>query len=212
MRIALIQTNPVIGDFARNSSTVLYWMRKAKNAGCRLAIFPELTLSGYPPQDLLERADFIAAHDRQLQILMAQTRDIAIIIGAIEPRSSVGKFLYNSAMLIDRGRIIGRARKQLLPTYDVFDETRYFEPGTESTVVNDDGEQIEASKSITSYDASGNSITKTETWEKDASGNIIKTTDTATISMRMDIFARPHTNIDNSKESEVVESMPDFFN
>lgn len=134
MRIALVQTNPVIGDFARNSDAVLRWSEKAKNAGCGLAVFPELTLSGYPPQDLLERSDFIAAHDRQLQLLMAQVKEIPILIGAIEPRSSIGKLLHNSAMLLDKGMIIARSRKQLLPTYDVFDETRYFEPGNESTV------------------------------------------------------------------------------
>lgn len=134
MKIALVQTNPVIGDFDHNSSVILKWAEKASNAGCRLAIFPELTLCGYPPQDLLERSDFIAAHDRHLQTLAAQIQGVAVVLGAIEPRSSYGKTLYNSALLIDGGQILARARKQLLPTYDVFDETRYFEPGTDSTV------------------------------------------------------------------------------
>lgn len=142
MRIALVQTNPVIGDFAHNSAAILRWSEKAKKSGCRLAVFPELALCGYPPQDLLERSDFIAAHDRQLQLLMAQIKNIALVIGAIEPRSSFGKSLYNSALLLDGGRIVARARKQLLPTYDVFDETRYFEPGSESTVTSLDGLQL----------------------------------------------------------------------
>lgn len=139
MKIALIQTNPVIGDFTHNTAALQRWLDKAGNRGCRMAIFPELSLSGYPPQDLLERSDFIAAHDRQLQMLMQKVHGTAIVLGAIEPRSSIGKTLYNSALLIDGGRIIARGRKQLLPTYDVFDETRYFEPGTESTVAVLDG-------------------------------------------------------------------------
>ena len=139
MKIALIQTNPVIGDFARNSSAILQWTKKAKNAGCRLAIFPELTLCGYPPQDLLERSDFIEAHEQHLQSLLPQINGIGIVLGAIEPRSGSGKPLYNSALLIDKGKVLARARKQLLPTYDVFDETRYFEPGNKSTVATLDG-------------------------------------------------------------------------
>ncbi|HER62560.1 MAG TPA: NAD+ synthase [Desulfobacteraceae bacterium] len=142
MKIALVQTNPVIGDFARNSATVLRWTAEAVKAGCRLAVFPELTLCGYPPQDLLERSDFINAHDRHLSTLTGKITDIGIIIGAIEKRSGSGKPLYNSAFLIDGGGIKARARKQLLPTYDVFDETRYFEPGSESTVACLDGERF----------------------------------------------------------------------
>ena len=139
MKIALIQTNPVIGDFSLNSSAILRWAEKAKNAGCRLAVFPELTLCGYPPQDLLERSDFIDAHEQHLQSLIPQIDGIAIIIGTIEPRSGSGKQLYNSALLIDGKKVLAKARKQLLPTYDVFDETRYFEPGNESTIATLDG-------------------------------------------------------------------------
>ena len=91
MKIALIQTNPVIGDFALNSSAILRWAEKARNAGCRLAVFPEMTLCGYPPQDLLERSDFIDAHEQHLQSLIPQINGIAIIIGTIEPRSGSGK-------------------------------------------------------------------------------------------------------------------------
>ena len=139
MKIALVQTNPVISDFARNSAVILKRTEEAKNAGCRLAVFPELTLCGYPPQDLLERSDFIAAHDHHLHSLIKKIDGIAIVLGTIEARSGFGKPLYNSALLIDEGRVLARARKQLLPTYDVFDETRYFEPGSESVVASLDG-------------------------------------------------------------------------
>ncbi len=135
MKIALIQTNPVIGDFVRNSAMILAKIEQARDRGCGLAIFPELTLCGYPPQDLLERSAFIEAHDRALETVINRTSGIGIVLGVLEQRQGPGKPLYNSALLINKGRVQARSRKQLLPTYDVFDETRYFEPGTTSAMV-----------------------------------------------------------------------------
>lgn len=134
MKIALVQTNPVIGAFDQNLENVLRRVEEAKAASCDLVMFPELTLCGYPPQDLLERPAFLAAHDAALEKLIDQITGITCIVGVLEPRHGRGKPLYNSAFVIQDGRVMQRARKQLLPTYDVFDETRYFEPGTESTV------------------------------------------------------------------------------
>jgi NAD+ synthase (glutamine-hydrolysing) len=134
MKIALVQTNPVIADFPANCAKILHWTEHARTRGCRLAIFPELSLCGYPPQDLLERADFIAAHENALHALLPQLTGIGVILGVIEKKSGCGKPLYNSAILVDNTMERARARKQLLPTYDVFDETRYFAPGSESTV------------------------------------------------------------------------------
>ncbi len=134
MKIALAQTDPLIGAFDRNLAMVLDRIDQARRAGCRLVIFPELTLCGYPPQDLLERPAFIEAHDRALAELVGRVSDTACIVGALEHCSGPGKPLHNSALLIDGGRVLFRARKQLLPTYDVFDEARYFQPGDSSTV------------------------------------------------------------------------------
>lgn len=134
MKIALIQTNPVIGDFVRNSAMILAGIERARDKGCGLAIFPELALCGYPPQDLLERSAFIEAHDRALETVINRTRGIGVVLGALERRPGPGKPLYNSALLINEGRVQARTRKQLLPTYDVFDETRYFEPGGTSVM------------------------------------------------------------------------------
>ena len=97
-------------------------------------MFPELTLCGYPPQDLLERTSFLDAHDRALADLIRGLDGITCIVGVLERRQGPGKPLYNSAFVLEKNKITFRARKQLLPTYDVFDETRYFEPGTISTV------------------------------------------------------------------------------
>ncbi len=129
MKIALVQTNPVIGDFDHNVRLVTERIQTAVQAGCKLVLFPELTLCGYPPQDLLERSSFIKKHDQVLDGLINTVGDIGVVLGALEQRRGPGKPLYNSALFIHRGKVVHRARKQLLPTYDVFDESRYFEPG-----------------------------------------------------------------------------------
>ena len=132
MKIALIQYNPVIGDFAGNIAAITGWLGKAKAAGCQLAILPELALSGYPPQDLLERPAFLDDHDRAFARLLAKTRDLGlgVICGmATRNPTPMGKPLHNSAVLFADGEVLFTTNKQLLPTYDVFDEARYFEPG-----------------------------------------------------------------------------------
>jgi len=132
MKIALIQYNPVIGDFNRNIAAITGWLDKAKAAGCQLAVLPELALSGYPPQDLLERPAFLDDHDRAFARLLAKTSDLGLgVLCGLVTRNPVpmGKPLHNSAVLFADGKVLFTTHKQLLPTYDVFDEARYFEPG-----------------------------------------------------------------------------------
>lgn len=129
MKIALIQTNPTIGDFQGNLASILTWTERAKGAGCHLAIFPEMSLSGYPPQDLLERPGFISRQQQAVQALTTQVHGIDILCGLITKNTRpTGKPLNNSAMLISQDQL-SLVHKRLLPTYDVFDETRYFQPG-----------------------------------------------------------------------------------
>ncbi len=142
MKIALIQINPLIGAFDSNLNKVLKYLESARAAGCRLAVFPELTLCGYPPRDLLERSSFLEAHDRTLAELVRGVHGIACVIGALERRVGPGKPLYNSAFFVDEGKILYRVRKQLLPTYDVFDECRFFEPGSTSLPFSFQGKTI----------------------------------------------------------------------
>ncbi len=135
MKIALAQINPTIGDFAANSEKIIRYTEKAKTAGCSLVIFPELALCGYPPQDLLERRSFLDDHDSALGKLVKHIQGIGVICGALSRHTgSFGKPLHNSAVLIDNGEVQA-VHKRLLPTYDVFDESRYFEPGAESQVL-----------------------------------------------------------------------------
>jgi len=129
MKIALIQTNPIIGDFNHNIELMSGWLAKAREKNCDLAILPELAISGYPPQDLLERPVFLDDHDRALHRFIKETSGIGVLCGAFTRHTGpTGKMLHNSAVLFENGAILHSAHKRLLPTYDVFDERRYFEP------------------------------------------------------------------------------------
>ena len=108
-------------------------IEEAKGSGCLLAVFPELSISGYPPQDYLEHGSFLKQHDAALLSLIEDTKGIAVLCGAISRHTgSSGKPLHNSALLFKDGKLLFSAHKRLLPTYDVFDESRYFEPAAEN--------------------------------------------------------------------------------
>lgn len=133
MKIALIQLNPLIGDFRRQFEGIVHAGEQAKSKGCDLAICPELALCGYPPRDLLERKDFVDANRNCLEKLMRTIQGIGVVCGLVDTNpDETGNSLYNSAVLFENGRILHQVNKQLLPTYDVFDERRHFEPGQPS--------------------------------------------------------------------------------
>ncbi len=115
-------------------------MTAAAAGGARLVAFPELTLSGYPPEDLLLRPSFIAACKRELAGLVAATGHVSALVGV--PHQGKDDALFNTAALLDHGRITQLARKQVLPNYAVFDEKRYFTPGTTTSVVDVDGVRV----------------------------------------------------------------------
>lgn len=136
VRIAAGQINPIIGDFEGNCRKMETIATRAKEAGCQLVVFPELAVSGYPPRDLLERPSFITDNLSAVAHLMESIQGIAVLLGYVEQNGERGENnLYNSAMLFEDGRVIHTVRKRLLPTYDVFDERRYFAPGHESVPV-----------------------------------------------------------------------------
>lgn len=129
MRIALAQVNPTVGDLAGNRRLVEEAAAKAAAAGAALVLLPELALTGYPPMDLLERSGFVADQLRELAALEPASRRIAIALGAVLPVAQRGgKALGNCAVLLAGGRRAAVQAKTLLPTYDVFDESRYFAP------------------------------------------------------------------------------------
>ncbi len=135
MKIALAQVNPVIGDFPGNEERIVRRALSARGLGCALVAFPELSLCGYPPKDLLERADFLRECEASLSRLMGRIQGIGVVVGLPRPFPGPGKPAVNAAILFEDGRILHRARKRLLPTYDVFDEARYFSPGRTASPV-----------------------------------------------------------------------------
>lgn len=143
MKIALAQLNYHVGNFEQNEAKILATISKAELAGARLVVFSELSVCGYPPLDLLEQRDFITACEGALKRIAERCKTIAAIVGA--PTINVGergKRLFNSAYLLDKGTVQAVVHKTLLPTYDVFDEYRYFEPNAEFGVVSIDGVRI----------------------------------------------------------------------
>jgi NAD+ synthetase len=132
MRVALCQLNSVVGDVAGNRSRILDWYREALARGADLVVFPELALTGYPPRDLLELGDFLALVSRAVSDLAAASGPAGLVFGAPLPSSlPEGKALQNAGVLCAEGKILARVGKKLLPTYDVFDESRHFEPDRE---------------------------------------------------------------------------------
>src|SRR5262250_858416 len=128
MKIALAQFNPTIGDFEGNASRILELTAEAKSGGAELALFSELCLCGYPPQDLLERPAFTERNVKELSRL-AKSIPLPSIVGYVgKAQDYTGKPVANCAGLIADGRVLFEQRKMLLPTYDVFDESRYFQP------------------------------------------------------------------------------------
>ena len=130
MQIALAQVNPVVGDIGGNCRRAVEFIDRAKKQGAQLVVFPELSIIGYPPKDLLLKPRFIEDNLRGVEFIAEHVRGIDAVVGYAERNQDpVGRPLHNAVALLRDGKIVSRHFKTLLPTYDVFDESRYFEPG-----------------------------------------------------------------------------------
>jgi NAD+ synthase (glutamine-hydrolysing) len=139
-RTALAQVNTTVGDFAGNAARIRTAAELARGAGATLVLFPELALSGYPPRDFLDMPEFLERAGRTLRELAEPadwSRGLALVIGFPEAaRGAPPPGVYNAAALVEGGHVTAVGRKSLLPTYDVFDETRYFLPAREPTAAD----------------------------------------------------------------------------
>jgi NAD+ synthase (glutamine-hydrolysing) len=148
MRLALAQINPTVGDLTQNARLISDWIGRARDAGADLVVFPELSLPGYPAEDLYLKHHFAAANLAELERLAGEATGIAVIVGFAEPASGARSSaeaerradspsrrpVHNAIALLADGEIAAVYRKNKLPNYGVFDEVRYFEPGTEPVV------------------------------------------------------------------------------
>src|SRR6266536_2089250 len=127
MRLALAQINPVVGELAGNRALILERLEEAKDRGADLVLFPELAVTGYPPEDLLLRPGFVRAAERSLEEIARSARGTVAVVGT----PHFDRDLYNAAAVCADGEVKALVRKRFLPNYGVFDEFRYFAPGNE---------------------------------------------------------------------------------
>ena len=144
MRVALAQINTTIGAYASNAAKVVEWTARAGDRGAEIVLFPELTLNGYPPGDLIEVADFVAEGEETLHELALKLKGGPVaVVGFVESSPhATGLGRSNSIAWIENGAVRVVGRKTLLPNYDVFDERRYFDPAGASTLVERSGVKL----------------------------------------------------------------------
>jgi len=143
MRIGIAQLNTTVGDIEGNADRILAAYRELVEQGAELVITPELAITGYPPQDLLLVSGFVKKNREQLDWIQQQVGTVPLIVGFVDlNESGRGKSFLNAAAVLQKNQSIRIAHKRLLPTYDVFDEARYFEPGEKSSMVEIGGEKI----------------------------------------------------------------------
>ncbi len=143
MKVALAQINTTVGDFAGNEAKILAAYRKASEAGVDIVVFPELATTGYPPRDLLLKRRFVEQNLELLNRLATATGKTAMLVGYVgKNEKRPGRESTNSTAVLQNGKIVATRAKMLLPTYDVFDEDRYFEPGTDNAPVELNGAKI----------------------------------------------------------------------
>src|SRR3989344_5980609 len=139
MKIAVAQINPTVGDITGNTHQIIDAINRAKKKPVDLVIFPELSIIGYPPKDLLLKKSFIHRNKEALTEIIDSSQNISVIVGFVD--ESQGN-LYNAAAFINNGKLLEVHHKMHLPNYDVFDEKRYFQPGKKATVVELQGKKI----------------------------------------------------------------------
>src|SRR2546422_698231 len=142
MKIGFAQINTTVGDLRGNCERIIAAYERLADAGADLVLTPELAISGYPPQDLVFKSQFVPQNFKALEQLHAQVDRAALLVGFVDRNEGRGKPFHNAAALLEAGQPIRKTHKSLLPTYDVFDEDRYFEPARTVQPLNFGGKKI----------------------------------------------------------------------
>src|SRR5215210_5843755 len=142
MKIGFAQINPTVGDLSGNFEKIAGAYERLEAAGAELIVTPELAVTGYPPQDLLFKSQFVPQNLEILEKLQARVRRAGLLVGFVDRNQGRGKPFHNAAALLQPGAPIAKTHKSLLPTYDVFDEDRYFEPARSVTPLTFGGKKI----------------------------------------------------------------------
>ncbi|MCB1084221.1 MAG: NAD+ synthase, partial [Simkania sp.] len=143
MKILVAQLNPTVGDLDKNTQKILDAMDHGRKVGAEIVLCPELSICGYPPEDLVYHRSFIDSMELHLERIAKASKGITVLVGLARRAVLEGeKHLHNSAAIISNGHILGFQDKWLLPTYDVFDERRYFEPGHGTRVWEIGGKRV----------------------------------------------------------------------
>lgn len=142
MKIAFAQLNTIVGDFAGNAALILEAYEKSVAQGADLVLTPELAITGYPPRDLVHRSRFVPGNIETLHAIAAKVGEVPLIVGFVDANAGAGKHFHNAAAVLQEGRVAHLVHKSLLPTYDVFDEDRYFEPARFIAAVTVRGQRL----------------------------------------------------------------------
>src|SRR5437899_10119481 len=142
MKIGFAQINPTVGDLSGNFEKILHGYERLAAAGAELVLTPELAIPGYPPQDLVFKSRFVPENLAVLEQLHSRVGSAALLVGFVDRNAGKGKPFHNAAALLEAGKPIRKAHKSLLPTYDVFDEDRYFEPASRVEAFDVAGKKI----------------------------------------------------------------------
>ncbi|HEV2476317.1 MAG TPA: nitrilase-related carbon-nitrogen hydrolase, partial [Candidatus Dormibacteraeota bacterium] len=138
MRIALAQINPTVGDLTGNARLIIDWTERARAQGADVVCFPELAITGYPPEDLVLKPSFVRDNIAALHTIAAAANDIAVVVGFVDEEGDI----FNSAAFIEEGEVKAVYHKVFLPNYGVFDEKRYFAPGHRAPILDFGGERL----------------------------------------------------------------------
>src|SRR6266704_6066747 len=138
LRLAMAQLNVVVGDVEGNAQKIVDWIDRARDVEAEIVTFPELALTGYPPEDLLLKPQFIDANLLELEKIVSRTRDITAVIGFVDRQGDI----FNAAAIAQNGKLLTTYHKIYLPNYGVFDDFRYFQPGRSCPVLQMDGATV----------------------------------------------------------------------